>query len=108
MLKDLILQNGGATVKANGQPVDLKTGYQVSHRDLGVVAVEDFTEEKAQALLAQVSGRGEYAGFWVDNGKVYTDISRRHATKKEALQAGRELNQLAVWDWRNGRSLACA
>lgn len=108
MLKDLILKNGGATVKANGQPVDLKTGYQVSHRDLGKIAIEDFTEEKAQALLAQVGGRGEYAGFWVDGGFVYTDISRRHATKRDALTVGKALKQLAVWDWKNGRSLACA
>lgn len=108
MLKDLILQNGGATVKANGQAVNLKTGYQVSHRDLGKIAVEDFTEETAQVLLGQVNGRGEYAGFWVDDGFVYTDISRRHPTKRDAMQAGKALKQLAVWDWRNGRSLACA
>lgn len=37
-------------------------------------------------------------GGWVDEGKVYLDISKLFTDKKKALQAGKEFNQLAITD----------
>lgn len=107
MLKDFILQNGGATVNSKGEAVTLKSGYQVSHKDVGRITVADFTEKMAQDMVALIDKRGEYAGFWVDGGFVYADLSRRVGTKKDAMALGKKLNQLAIWDWKNSCGVAC-
>ena len=107
MLKDLILKNKGATINKNGKIVQLKTGFQVSKQDVGRVAVGDFTEKMVQDLIAHGLKRGEYAGFWLDDGFVYADISVRIATKRDALKMGKELNQIAVWNWRKNENLLC-
>lgn len=107
MLKDIILKNCGATVNMRGDAVSLKSGYQVSRQNLGRVAVADFTEKMAQDIVAHGLKRGDYAGFWVEDGFVYCDISRRIATKKGALEMGRALGEQAVWNWRKGCNLYC-
>ena len=108
MLKDLIIKNGGATIDRYSKPVKFKTGYQVSVTDIGCIAVADFTEQMAQDVVTLISKRGEYAGFWVDDGYVYADLSRRVSTKKDALKLGKELKQRAIWQWGKERSVACA
>ena len=107
MLVDLIIKNNGATINKKGQCVQLKSGYQVSKRDCLKIAVDDLTESVIQEILALGLNRGEYAGFWLDNGFIYGDISIRIATKKQAITKGVELNQIAVWDWRKNISILC-
>ena len=108
MLKDYIINNHGATINAKGNIVTLKTGYQVSRKNLGRVAVKDFTQDMVTAIIANGLNHGDYAGFWVEDGFVYCDISRRHATKKQAIAKGKELGEIAVWDWAKSRNLYCA
>jgi hypothetical protein len=85
MLVEIIIKNNGATINKKGQCVQLKSGYQVSKRDCLKIAVEDLTEQIIEELIATGLNRGEYAGFWLDNGFIYADISVRIATKKQAL-----------------------
>jgi hypothetical protein len=94
-----IIRNGGATINYNGERVQMKSGYQVSKHDLVVMPAEDFNKYIIKALVATLTGRGEYLGVWVDNNKVYIDVSHRVATKREAMERGRELNQLTVLQW---------
>lgn len=101
-----IIKNGGATINNNGNRIIMKTGYQVSKRDLLIVSVSEFTKDILKSLIQKLSRRGEYLGVWIDNGRVYIDISHRASTKKQAMQAGRELNQLSVLRWRDGKCLA--
>ena len=102
-----ILANGGATVNRQGQAVTLKSGYQVSKQDVAAVAVESFTQKDIERLVAMLKQRGEYAGFWVDGGKVYCDISRRHSTKMAAIAAGKAYNQISVWSWQKQNAIYC-
>ena len=104
---ETILANGGATVGKNGEAVALRSGYQVSKQDAAVIAVRDFRQEDVENLVGMLSKRGSYAGFWVDAGKVYCDISRRHTTKKEALAAGKALKQISIWDWKKQQAIFC-
>lgn len=108
MLKDEIIKNGGATINKKGEIVTLKSGYQLSTKNLGRVNVADFTEKMVQDIVAYGLKRGEYAGFWIDDGFVYCDISRRVAVKKVALELGRKLGELAVYDWKKSGCVACA
>ena len=94
-----ILNNGGATFNYNGERVQMKSGYQVSKQDLVIVPIADFNKYLIKALVEMLDGRGEYLGVWVDDGKVYVDISCRVATKRDAMQMGRDLNQLTVLKW---------
>ena len=101
-----ILNNGGATFNYNGERVQMKSGYQVSKQDLVIVPIADFNKYLIKALVEMLDGRGEYLGVWVDNGKVYVDISCRVATKRDAMQMGRDLNQLSVLRWADMACLA--
>lgn len=99
-----ILENGGASVNYRGENVQLKSGYQVSKCDLGRVAVADFTEKMIADLISYAIHRGEYAGFWVEDGFVYVDISVRISTKAQAIEQGKQLKQISILRWRD---MAC-
>lgn len=95
-----ILQNGGATINTRGEFVQLKSGYQVSVRDLGRVKTADLTEKMVRDVVEQGLQRGEYCGVWIDGGFAYVDISKRISTKQEAMRLGREKKQLSILNWR--------
>lgn len=102
-----ILHDGGATVDERGNVRALKTGYQVSKQDVAKIAVDNFTQDDVVMLCAMAHGRGNYAGFWVDDGFVYCDLSKRYNTKKDALEAGRAYNQKSVFDWKKQTCIWC-
>ena len=99
MLTTIILENNGATINKKGEITTLKSGYQVSVRDCLKIPVDKFNDKLINKILQFGLARGQYAGFWVENGYVYGDISVRVATKKVAITKGVELHQIAVWDW---------
>lgn len=101
-----IIRNGGATFNHNQERVQLKSGYQVSKCDLLIIPTEDLTKDIVKGLIAKLASRGEYLGLWIDNGNVYVDISCRVATKRDAMQMGRDLNQLSVLKWATMECLA--
>lgn len=102
-----IKKNGGATFDYNGNRVAMKTGYQVSIEGLMTIEVRCMSKELIKMLIiGHLSKRGEYLGLWIDNDWLYIDISRRVATKKQAMEMGRELNQLSVLRWSDMECLA--
>ena len=102
-----IMKNGGATINYKGVAVAMVSGYQVSKKDLGRVAVADFTTQMIDDVVAYGLKRGEYCGIWVDDGFVYVDISIRIASKSKAMEMGKQLNQLSVLRWKDMVCLAC-
>lgn len=96
-----IIKNGGATVDRTGQEKSLKSGWQVSVKDLAIKKVADFTQQDIAETIEQAKVDRTYAGFWVDAGKVYIDLSRRFSTKKEAVEVGRTLKQQSILKWAN-------
>ena len=107
MLRDYILQNGGATVNASGKPVTLKSGYQLSYKTLKCISTKKLTNTLIAKILKSGLKRGCYAGFWVENGKVYCDLSKRIATKQQAVAIGKATGEIAVWDWKHGCNVYC-
>lgn len=103
---EIIIANGGATINKKGEFVQLKSGYQVSRRDLGRISVKDFTEKMVNDIISYGLKRGEYAGFWIDDGFVYSDISVRISTKQAAMQQGRDNKQLSILKWKTMECLA--
>ena len=101
-----IKRNGGATINKYGERVSMKSGYQVSKRDLHIIPVDELDKLIIKEAMKLLESRGEYLGVWIDNGNAYIDISVRIATKKEAMTRGRELNQLSVLRWSDCECLA--
>lgn len=101
-----IKRNGGATINKYGERVSMKSGYQVSKRDLHIIPVDELDKLIIKEAMKLLESRGEYLGVWIDNGNAYIDISVRIATKREAMTRGRELNQLSVLRWSDCECLA--
>ena len=90
--------NDGMTLKY-GKRVTYKTGYQV--------ATEGIETTSAREAINAVKNYGGNCGVWFSNGIYYIDKSHREATKKRALQVGRECNQISVLCWRNMGLVYC-
>lgn len=103
-----IVNDGGATLRRDGYAVTYADGYQVSKQDCYIIDITA-TEELANAVntVLAMLNRGEYCGIWVNEGKAYIDISIRIADKVEALNMGRELNQISIYDWAAGDCIQC-
>jgi GNAT superfamily N-acetyltransferase len=56
--------------------------------------IKDYIKENAQEL----SEKGAYLGGWVYKGKVYLDVSRRYASKKDAVYAVFDNKQISGYD----------
>ena len=83
--------NEGLTLK-QGKPITYKSGWQVA--DYGV---EAHTPEEAIIIVRRMGGN---CGVWVENGIYYVDHSFRVSTKREAVEMGRQHNQICVLSWR--------
>lgn len=103
-----ILKDGGATLDASGAAVSFRRGYQVSRKDCYTLSVRH-TGKILRAVRSVLSDlkAGEYCGIWVDDGRVYVDISERIPRKRDALKIGRERTQISVYDWRTGAAIYC-
>lgn len=101
-----IMQNNGGTLNSKGEVVSYNKGYQVSYKDLYIVPAYRLRKSFLIWCLDCLK-ESDHLGIWVDNGKVYIDLSEHIATKKEALKLGKKRNQLSVWSWKAGEAIAC-
>lgn len=95
-----ILNNGGATLNKQQKQVNYKRGYQVSKKDCYILNIAN-TNEILQAVnnLQKTIAKNEFVGLWVDNGSVYIDISIKFYILKNALEYGKALNQISIFNW---------
>ena len=88
-----LTEGDGFTLKA-GKKIQYKTGYQV--------AFEGFETTSAREAINAVKAYDGNCGVWFENGIYYIDKGRRISTKKEAIRAGIEANQISIYDWKRG------
>ena len=84
--------NDGITLK-QGKRITYKTGWQV--------ATEGIETKDPRTALNAVKDYNGNCGIWFSNGVYYVDKSRRVNTKREALNIGRQYNQISVLGWHN-------
>jgi hypothetical protein len=102
---DEILAKGGATLTKTLEYAKIDSGYLVSipsqyakvltindDYDTMIKAVKDMTNE------INVDGCGAYVGLWVNEGKLYVDLSVNFASLDTTLAVAKEFNQKAIWD----------
>lgn len=90
--------NDGATLK-NYKLVNYKSGWQVADN-----GYECRTIEEAAEAIDKLGGN---CGIWFADGIYYIDHSFRVGTKKQALQIGRDNNQISVYGWKRGNLAYC-
>ena len=83
--------NEGLTLKY-GRPITYKSGWQVADQGEAVR-----TPEEAIIIVRRMGGN---CGVWLEDGIYYVDHSFRVATKREAMEIGRQHNQISVLCWR--------
>lgn len=86
-----LTNNDGLTLK-KGKVITYKSGWQV--------ATEGQETENIQEAMQMVKAYKGDCGVWYSEGIYYIDKSYRVATKREAMQIGREFNQISVLNWR--------
>ncbi len=55
-----------------------------------------------------VDRRGNYLGAWIDDGRLYLDISRAYASRSTAEMVGKRSGQLAIYDSETGEAILLA
>ena len=101
-----ILKNGGTTINESGNPVNYKTGFQVSKCDLAIIPTYKLRKYQIVEALNLIN-EDECLGVWIDKGKAYIDISERISNYKHALKVGRDRKQISVWAWKKATAIGC-
>ena len=86
-----LADNGGLTLK-NGKCIVYKSGWQV--------ATEGKETKDVNEAMRMVKEYNGICGVWFSEGIYYVDKSHRVNTKREAMQVGKEHNQISVLCWR--------
>lgn len=90
--------NDGLTLK-NGKIIIYKTGYQVATEGIETTDIKE-----AMKAIKAFNGN---CGVWFENGIYYIDKSHRVTTKRDALQLGREKNQISILQWSTMKLIYC-
>lgn len=93
-----LTENDGVTLK-KGKIVIYKTGWQVADHGM-----ECSTAAEAAEAVENMNGT---CGVWLEKGIYYVDHSFRVNTKKQALEIGRQHNQISVYGWKRGALAYC-
>ena len=95
-----IIKNGGATLNSRGHRVDYSSGFQVSFKDLYIIDLKNIDKilEAINSELAKIR-KDACLGLWVDDGKMYIDLSTRVELFPLAYRLGIKNNQLSIFDW---------
>lgn len=103
-LKAYILKTGGATITADGHICALDTGYMVSIKGFEkVTTLKRLNRRMLRShILHALIMLNTYIGFWMDGNALYIDLSMNIKTREEAIKAGIENNQLAIYENATG------
>lgn len=95
-----IIKNGGATLDKDLQPLQAKKGYMYSIIGYEKIYNLDDTENILKTIkeYQKILKNNCYIGLWIDNNKLYIDISKLENNKTRALQLAKDNMQLAIYD----------
>lgn len=100
--------NGGCSYNLETGEFNPNEGYFVSlpNKELKV-SIERFNPEIVRNFIMSnieilTNVPDMFVGSWVDDGKVYLDVSQKIFSKEDALRKGILANQLAIYDANKG------
>lgn len=101
MLKQILQNQTGITIKKNGKVYNPKTGYFVSTTNniFDIITNKELQRVKRQATRQEKRLKQKsYIGYWSDKGKHYLDVSFHKKSKDKAMSLAKTYDQLAVFD----------
>lgn len=103
-----VRENGGLSVKLidGSEPIkgfmvatDSKFGAVVDEKDFFDPAkTEDILNDYLLKHQAELGKENNYLGLWLNDGKVYLDVSENIEDKEAAIKAGQDRDQISIWD----------
>lgn len=102
VLMDITMRNGGGTFTRSLEDANLKKGFMVSLPDHEqVVSLKEAHTISITDMVTIAKDLNAYIGTWLDDGKIYIDLSVNINNIEDAKRIGRENNQLAIYDVYN-------
>lgn len=105
LIKDIInktLENGGTTTSILTKCMNPSAGFMCSIKDCDIVDINSFDSSCIEKIISEniylLSKDGVFLGTWVDEGKVYIDISENITDIENAKTVGIARKQLAIFD----------
>lgn len=102
----------GGTLNFDAQTVQFDKGYFVSRKAPSIIlSLEKFKEltiDQISELLKKLyfkATASDYLGFWVDDQKIYIDLSCHILNRSQAINFGLSQDQLAIWDCYYSQSI---
>lgn len=104
--------NGGVTINMKGEmPTDgyaVGTGKQYEQ----IVPENQYSPATTAKYMTDHAGvlnqPGNHLGMWVDNGKVYYDVSTVHPDPVQASKAAKNIGEEGIYDLKNGTTIGKA
>ena len=95
-----IIKNGGATLTKELEEAQDTKRFVVSLYGKEQVFKLNQLEELGQAVLSYAKDlkKGYYIGLWVNDNKVYLDVSTSFDRKNQAMEFGKNNKQIAIFD----------
>ncbi len=102
-LKNYIIENDGATIAPDGTIQSLKSGFMVSLSGFEKIYndIKFIDLKMVKSYLKIAKKKNAFVGFWVNNNKIYIDLSINVNEKEEALKIAKKNNQIAIFDCLN-------
>ena len=95
------LKNGGGSFSIFHNEIADK-GYMCSIKDVVIIELEDFNfsilEDIIEKNFSLLTKKNHYLGTWIEDKKVFIDISKNYKNKNYCLKIAKKLNQLAIFD----------
>ena len=105
-LKKYVIANGGATLTKDAEIASFNAGFMVSLPGFETIStLEDFNEKTFKAYCRIARKKKAYFGLWMDDGKIYLDVSIKINDKATARKIGKKNNQLAIYDLEKQESI---
>lgn len=102
-----IIKNGGATLTKELEEAQDTKRYIVSVYGQEKVFRLNQLEELEKTVLnyAKDLKKGYYIGLWVNDNKVYLDVSTSFDRKNQATEFGKNNKQIAIFDIKENKSI---
>ena len=102
-----IIKNGGATLTKELEEAQDTKRFVVSVYGKEQVFKLNQLEELEQAVLSYAKDlkKGYYIGLWVNDNKVYLDVSTSFNRKNKAMKFGKNNKQIAIFDIKENKSI---
>lgn len=94
--------NGGGTFTSTLDSANLTSGFMVSYEQYEqVVSLETAHTTEIKGIASIAKSLNAYVGTWLNDGKIYLDISTHVKNLNDAITLGKQNNQLAIYDIKN-------